>query len=93
MRLKSVLWIVILGLLLAGCGGVAPQDREVGWDEAIDILSSGEVVAVYQLHSLKVTLELDDGSSITTWEPRIDEIFREVDRCGSLCQGILLATE
>jgi hypothetical protein len=83
-------------MLLAGCGGVedaTPQDRVVSWEEAIEILNSGDVVTVVQLHSLKVTLELKDGSRITTTEPRIDDIFWEVEQCGSPCQGIILATE
>jgi hypothetical protein len=65
----------------------------VSWEEAIEILNSGEVVGVYQLHNLEVTLQHRDGSWITTMEPRLDDIFREVDKCGSPCEGITLATE
>jgi hypothetical protein len=83
-------------MLLAGCGGVedaTPQDRVVSWEEAIEILNSGDVVTVVQLHSLEVTLELANGSRITTTEPHIDDIFDEVEKCGSPCQGIVLVTE
>ena len=96
MRKRWWLLIVILGMMVAGCGGAkdeTAQDRTVSWVEAIEILNSGEVVGVYQLHSLEVTLELRNGSMITTREPNIDDIFREVERCGSPCQGIMLATE
>jgi hypothetical protein len=82
--------------MLAACSGVVsgtPQDRTVSWEEAIQILNSGEVVGIFQLHSLDVTLELEDGSMIHTVEPRIDDIFLEVERCGAPCQGIILATE
>lgn len=96
MRTRWFISLLVLGLLLAGCGAevnATPQDREVSWEEAIDILNSGEVVGVFQLHSLKVTLELEDGSMITTWEPGIDDIFDEVQKCGAPCEGIVLATE
>ncbi|MGD2252286.1 MAG: hypothetical protein PVF70_05145 [Anaerolineales bacterium] len=96
MQKQWLLLLVLLGMMLAGCGGAKDEtarDRTVSWEEAIEILNSGEVVGAYQLHSLEVTLELRDGSMITTWEPNIDDIFREVERCGSPCQGIVLATE
>ncbi len=96
MRKRWFLLVLLLGLLLAGCSqasSATPQDREVTWEEAVEILNSGEVVGVYQLHSLKVTLELRDGSMITTMEPRIDDIFHEVEKCGAPCEGIVLATE
>jgi hypothetical protein len=96
MRMHWLLLVVLLGMMVGGCGGTkdeSAQDRTVSWEEAIEILNSGEVVGAYQLHSLEVTLELRDGSMITTQEPNIDDIFREVERCGSACQGIVLATE
>lgn len=96
MRRRWFLLVLLVGVLLAGCGrpnNEVPQDRTVTWEEAIEILNGGEVVAVFQLHSLEVTLELKDGSMITTMEPNIDDIFHEVEKCGSPCQGIMLATE
>ena len=96
MRKRWFLLVMLLGVLLASCGGgglETPQDRTVSWEEAVEILNSGEVVAVAQLHSLEVILELKDGSMIATTEPNIDDIFHEVERCGSPCQGIVLATE
>ena len=96
MRNRWPLLLVLLGLVLSGCGGAGggtPQDRTVSWREAIEILDSGEVVGAYQLHSLEVTLELKDGSLITAIEPTIDDIYREVEECGAPCRGILLATE
>lgn len=96
MRTRWLLSLVLLGVILAGCGAAVeatPQDREVSWEEAIDILNSGEVVGVYQLHNREVTLQMEDGSWIKTVEPHLDDIFDEVVKCGALCEGITLATE
>ena len=65
----------------------------VDWDTAVRILNSGEVEMVVQLHSLVVTLTMKDGSQIRTLEPRIDAIFVEIEKCGSPCRQIILATE
>jgi hypothetical protein len=96
MRTRWLFSVIIIGLLLAGCGGeinATPQDREVSWEEAIEILNGGEVIGVYQLHSREVTLQMKDGSWIKTMEPHLDDIFREVEKCGAVCEGVTLATE
>ncbi len=96
MRIKWMWLALVLVVLLAGCvssNDAYTQDQTVSWEEAIEILNSGDVVTVVQLHSLKVTLELSNGARITTTEPIIDAIFDEVAKCGSTCQGIVLATE
>lgn len=70
-----------------------PVAEERTWEEAVEILNSGEVVAVLQTHSLDVTLELADGRRIHTVEPNIDDIFTAVEECGQPCEDIILATE
>lgn len=70
-----------------------PCGEEVEWDLAVKILNLGDVVQVSQLHSLEVTLHLSDGCEITTIEPMIDDIFKEVERCGEPCAEMILATE
>lgn len=65
----------------------------VSWSEALAILNSGEVDGVAQTHDLEVELFLKDGTTITTKEPVIDDIFKEVTKCGNVCEGITLATE
>ncbi|MBW8011946.1 MAG: hypothetical protein FVQ83_12015 [Chloroflexi bacterium] len=59
----------------------------------MEILNSGEVVTISQLHNLEVTLELMDGRMIKTVEPRIDAIFEEIDTCGEICSNIIRVTE
>lgn len=70
-----------------------PCGEEVEWDLAVKILNQGNVDQVTQLHSLEVTLILEDGCEIKTIEPSIDDIFDEVQKCGEECEGMILATE
>jgi hypothetical protein len=93
-------FLLMTGLLLmaaAACGlaGSEPTTYpdEVAWPAALEILHAGKVEAVYQLHSMEVTLVLKDGREVKTIEPRIDEIFVEIEKCGQVCAGIIMATE
>lgn len=70
-----------------------PCGERVEWDLAVRILNQGEVEQVVQLHSLEVRLILEDGCEIVTTEPAIDDIFLEVEKCGTACEGMILATE
>jgi hypothetical protein len=70
-----------------------PCDEEVPWNQAIEILNSGQVESVLQLHSLEVSFVLKNGCRIRTIEPRIDDILEEVRKCGELCAMIPLGTE
>jgi hypothetical protein len=105
-KIKITLTIVsLLGLLLLlGCifpGNSDPVKndpvpnslKEVEWSEAIEILSSRQVVQVFQSHSLEVILTLENGSQIKTIEPIIDEIFKEIGICGEPCSEMILITE
>lgn len=101
MRLRGLtragLLSLMFAVLLSGCAGMlsdpTPYPSEVDWEMAVEILNSGEVEMVAQLHSLDVILTLKDGSEIRTVEPSIDDIFREVEKCGSTCSDLVLATE
>lgn len=95
---KIIFTLTILALLLGACtaspqSDPTPWPEEVGWETAIEILNSGHVVGVAQLHNLTVYLDMDDGSQVKTVEPAIDEIFNEIAKCGQPCEGMVLATE
>ncbi len=93
--LFSLILILILGLGSA-CTAIksgAPYPSNVDWEAAIEILNSGDVDTVFQLHNLEVTLLMKDGSEVYTVEPKIDDIFHEVEKCGAPCSNIALATE
>ncbi|WP_420629039.1 META domain-containing protein [Candidatus Leptofilum sp.] len=71
----------------------ADDAEVVDWETAVAILNSGDVVEIFQTHSLDVTLTLADGRIIKTVEPTIDDIFTAVNDCGDPCSGIMMATE
>lgn len=103
-RFPQILMALVVGaLILSGCADLplanstepspVPCDSEIPWDEAVGLLGSGRVAEIFQTHSLKVTLVLDDGCTVHTVEPVIDDIFHEVEVCGDPCSEIILVTE
>lgn len=67
--------------------------QTVSWEQAQELINAGQVTTVTQLHSLEVTLQLDDGSTVTTTEPAIDDVFDVIRACGDPCSDIVVATE
>lgn len=98
MHIKRALALMAV-LLLVSCSGAGtevpptPYPAQVDWETAVEILNSGNVEMVVQLHSLDVTFTMKDGSEIHTVEPQIDAIFAEIEKCGDPCSQIVLATE
>lgn len=101
-RQLTALVFIMFTLAMASCSLKAiasptpipsPFPGQVGWNTAVDIIHSGQVEMVVQLHSLDVTLILKDGTEIHTIEPTIDAVFQEIDKCGLPCNEIIIATE
>ena len=83
-----------LEFVAASMHETSEDDAEVvDWETAVAILNSGDVVEIFQTHSLDVRLTLQDGRIIKTVEPNIDDIFRAIEDCGEPCSDILMATE
>lgn len=59
------------------------QNDYLPWVEAEPLISKrcGSVLGVYQGHSRVVGVSFEDGASITTIPPEIDQILGVVDRC------------
>ncbi|MGD8760401.1 MAG: hypothetical protein PVJ07_09135 [Anaerolineales bacterium] len=101
MKIRLVALSILLGAVILGaCSSPAgsepseiPCGQQVSWEEAIEILNSGLVKLVAQFHSLEVELLVEDDCVVKTIEPRIDDIFAEVEKCGEPCADIMLATE
>jgi hypothetical protein len=94
-----ILYVVML-LIITACGGQntsdpsnLPCDGDITWERALEIVETGDVAEIYQLHSLEVELVLKDGCRLNTVEPLIDDIFKAVEACGAPCSEIILATE
>lgn len=95
-KILALLLLAIALVTFAACSGVVtltPYPNEVDWKTTVEILNSGNVVTVFQLHNLDVTLIMNDGSEVHTVEPTIDAIFDEIEKCGAPCSKIMLATE
>jgi inhibitor of cysteine peptidase len=71
----------------------AGKPSRIEWQEARELILSGRVEQVVQLHSLEVRLYLEDGRTLVTTEPSIDDVFDVVDECGEPCVDMILATE
>jgi hypothetical protein len=77
-----------------GIGSGYPEPGEsISWVEARTLILDGQVTQLTQLHSLKVILVLEDGRSVETFEPEIDDVFEVIEECGDACDDIIVATE
>ncbi len=65
----------------------------ITWEGARELILSGQVTQVSQLHDLTVTLTLADGRLFETIEPDIDDVFDVIDECGDPCSDVIVATE
>ena len=70
-----------------------PALKKYTWDDAINLIKQGEVVEVFQSHALDVQLILKDGTEINVKEPQIDAVFDEIDKCGEVCEDVVMGTE
>lgn len=69
------------------------ETNYIDWSQAEVLILDGEVSEVYQAHTLHVTLVLTDGNIALSVEPKMDQVFDVVERCGDLCKDVIKATE
>lgn len=93
--MKKLLSFIFLSLfLLAACSPALPADgAAIPWDQAVELLRSGHVTMVAELHSGDVQLTLDNGAVVHTVGPYSGAIFEEIQACGAPCAGIVQAME
>lgn len=54
----------------------------VSWEDAVKIISEGDIDYVFQTHDRTVNIKMKDGSDFFTTEPNIDEVIRVIERAG-----------
>lgn len=69
------------------------QVPSISWEEAKQLILAGKVEQIHQFHNLTVNLLLKDGTTRTTFEPKIDAVSEVIDQCGKPCFDIIRATE
>lgn len=71
-----------------------PKSGQIAWNEVEKLFEDCQVTEIMQTHSLEVTLKLKNGSTKTTIEPKIDEVFRLHSEVAADCDhDIILGTE
>ena len=66
---------------------------DISYEEAVNLLYSGQVMRSGQSHSLRVFLDLKNGTSLVAIEPVIDAIWRAWEQCGDPCKDTTFWTE
>lgn len=77
-------------------GGAYPapaQNEEIDWSIAQMRIMNGEVSGVVQTQSLQVMLTLEDGRTLVTTEPALDDVFKVLDQCGDPCKDVTRETK
>jgi hypothetical protein len=70
-----------------------PPEGQITWEAAVELIHACQVAAVFQAHSLAVTLTLKDEDLVTTIEPAIDAVLAEVQAAAPICGPVTMATE
>jgi hypothetical protein len=90
----SLLDDMVASITIAGVGPAAtPTQTMISWEDAQELIESGDVTAVTQLMSLEVRILLEDGSTVVTQQPAIDNVLEVIRECGQPCASIVFATE
>jgi hypothetical protein len=89
--------IAVVLLAATACGSAhlhaTLRPGEIRWPEAQQLLERCRVRHLEQTHSRLVTLTLADGRKVFAHEPRIDDIFRILNRLPPTCRPKTVATE
>ena len=70
----------------------AGPDGKISWQDAVKVLTYGDVNSVMQTHSGLVRIRMKgDGPTYETQSPQIDEVIRVIERAGKKDKiGIML---
>ncbi|MCO6384206.1 MAG: hypothetical protein JXQ91_06945 [Vannielia sp.] len=88
------LFPLAIAALLSGCM-TEPEPLptgEITWEQARALFKACKVETAFQDHQRNVSLTLIDGSTVTTVEPGLDDIFH-TDKLAPGCPDIGIITE
>jgi hypothetical protein len=60
----------------------------IDWTKVEEFLLSGQVAKIYHNATMRITLELKDGSLALALEPSLNEFLAVIERCGDPCKDI-----
>jgi hypothetical protein len=66
----------------------AQDGAEVPWNQAVAMMSNGEVAKVVVGENLQVTLDLVDERSLVAFQPSEGALQEFLTQCGAVCQSI-----
>jgi hypothetical protein len=65
----------------------------ISWEDAVELIHSGDVQVAAILHSGRVNLILKNGETITSSAPSDTEFFAVIEACGATCADMAIAME
>ncbi len=71
----------------------APQPGPITWDQAIQLISTGNVSSIVQTSSLSVTLTMKTGEVYTTTASAADSAQQAITACGNPCKDLTVTTK
>ena len=88
--MKTIILVSLIALviLMSACTRITREECEINieWEDAIELVQSGEACFGSQLHNRCVSLKTEDGNLYKTREPQIDDIIRinrEYEHCNN----------
>ncbi|HOI59801.1 MAG TPA: hypothetical protein PKU93_00590 [Candidatus Pacearchaeota archaeon] len=75
------------------CTVVCPAYKDLEWEEAEKLINNCKVKKIFQGHNRLVTLFLEDGSQLSTIEPKIDMVINLAESLKTKCGKIVVGTE
>lgn len=57
-------------------------EGHIPWEDAVAVIEQADVTSVFQNHQRHVWIKLEDGRTLRTVEPQIDDIIRVIEKAG-----------
>lgn len=92
--LKSLLLAIILSVYTSMSIASSPPMREnIPWEEAVEIIKTGQATLVRQSSNLDVTIILKTAALISTRQPQLNDVLEVIKQCGDACKDIKIVSD